>query len=79
MLPFAAGAYPGMLGAFIILAFEDPVTSPEIVYIEGATGDQFLEGVEARPYNLQFNGLRAVGLDPAASVRMIEEAARDLR
>ena len=79
VLPFAAGAYPGMVGAFIILAFDDPLTSPDIVYVEGATGDQFLEGADARPYSLQFNGLRAVGLDPAASARMIAEAARDLR
>jgi transcriptional regulator with XRE-family HTH domain len=79
VLPFEAGAYPGMLGAFIILTFDDPVTSPDIVYIEGATADQFLEGADARPYSLQFNGLRAVGLDPAASARMIGQAARDLR
>src|SRR5438552_3545666 len=59
VLPFEAGAYPGMLGTFVILSFDDPVMSPDIVYVEGATGDQFLEGAEARPYSLQFNGLRA--------------------
>jgi transcriptional regulator with XRE-family HTH domain len=79
VLPFEGGAYPGMLGAFIILAFDDPLASPDIVYVEGATGDQFLEGADARPYSLQFNGLRAVGLDPAASVKMIADAARALR
>jgi transcriptional regulator with XRE-family HTH domain len=80
VLPYEAGAYPGMLGAFTILSFEDPLTSPDVVYIEGVNGgDQFLEAIDTRPYSLQFNGLRAVGLDPATSAKMIAAAARDLR
>ncbi|MGC9666907.1 helix-turn-helix domain-containing protein [Planosporangium sp. 12N6] len=76
VLPFAAGGHAGMLGAFTILSFED---DPDVVYIEGATGDQFLEGDAARPYTLHFNGLRAAGLHPDESIRLIEEAAKALR
>ncbi|GAA1802146.1 helix-turn-helix transcriptional regulator [Planosporangium flavigriseum] len=76
VLPFAAGGHAGMLGAFTILSF---ASDPEVVYVEGATADQFLEGDSARPYTLHFNGLRAAGLHPDESIRLIEEAARVLR
>ncbi|HEV7897008.1 MAG TPA: helix-turn-helix transcriptional regulator [Planosporangium sp.] len=76
VVPFATGGYPGMVGAFRILTFED---DPDVVYVEGVTGEQFLEGDAVGRYTAHFNGLRAAGLHLDESIRLIEEAAKALR
>jgi transcriptional regulator with XRE-family HTH domain len=42
ILPFGAGAHPGMVGAFSILRFAD-VELPDVVYIEHLTNAQYLD------------------------------------
>jgi transcriptional regulator with XRE-family HTH domain len=37
IVPFSAGAHPGLLGPFILLGFEDP--GEDLLFLEGATGD----------------------------------------
>lgn len=76
VVPYGAGAYPGMVSAFTLLSFDG---DPDVVYIEGHSGDQFLEGEATRQYTLHLNGLRAAGLNPNESIRMIEDAAKALR
>jgi transcriptional regulator with XRE-family HTH domain len=76
IVPLDAGAYPGMVGAFTILRFADSITAPDVVSIEVPTGNVFIEAEDAAWYHAAFNGLRAQGLSPAASVQMIEDAAR---
>jgi transcriptional regulator with XRE-family HTH domain len=70
VIPFGAGAHPGMEGSFVILDFPDD-DDPSIVYIESAAGGLFLEEVgEIRRYKLMLEHLRAAasGLDATAAL-----------
>lgn len=75
IVPLDAGAYPGMVGAFTILRFADSTAAPDVVSIEVPTGNVFIEAEDAAWYHRAFDGLRAQGLSPADSVRMIKSAA----
>jgi transcriptional regulator with XRE-family HTH domain len=70
VIPFGAGAHPGMDGSFVILGFPDG-EDPSIVYTESAAGGLFLEeDAELRRYILMFEHLRAAasGLDATAAL-----------
>lgn len=70
VIPYGAGAHPGMDGSFVILDFPDP-DDPSIVYAESAAGGLFLEeNAEIRRYILMFEHLRAAasGLDATAAL-----------
>lgn len=78
VLPFGAGAHPGMAGAFTLLDFENPV-DPELVYVEGVAGDSLIEGHhEIRRFGVIFDQLRAIALSPRDSAAMIVEVTREL-
>lgn len=75
ILPFDAGAHPGMAGSFTILDFPDP-TDPELVYVEGISGDALIEGhTEIRRFGVMFDQLRAMALSPRDSAVLIADAA----
>jgi Domain of unknown function (DUF5753) len=77
VLPFAAGAHAATSGPFVIMKFPE---APDlgVVYLEGQTGGIYLESTdEVARYTLVFEHLRATALSPAATVRLIEEVARD--
>jgi hypothetical protein len=44
VLPFRAGAHPGLLGAFTILEFDDP-EDPAVAYIESYAGARYSDQV----------------------------------
>jgi Domain of unknown function (DUF5753) len=70
VIPYGAGAHPGMDGSFVILGFPD-ADDPSIVYSESAAGGLFLEeDAEIRRYILMFEHLRAAasGLDATATL-----------
>lgn len=70
IIPFGAGAHPGMVGSFVILDFPD-ASDQSIVYIESAAGGLFLEeDGEIGRYTLMFEHLRAAasGLDATAAL-----------
>ncbi|MFF2551738.1 helix-turn-helix domain-containing protein [Nocardia sp. NPDC058058] len=78
ILPFDAGAHPGMLGSFTLLDFPDPA-DPELVYVEGIASDELIEGhPEVRRYGVMFDQLRAMALSPRDSTNMIEQAIEDM-
>ncbi|MEU0544205.1 helix-turn-helix transcriptional regulator [Nocardia sp. NPDC005978] len=78
ILPFDAGAHPGMLGSFTLLDFPDPA-DPELVYVEGIASDELIEGhPEVRRYGVMFDQLRAMALSPRDSIAMIEESRDEL-
>ncbi|BDU07661.1 helix-turn-helix transcriptional regulator [Nocardia cyriacigeorgica] len=78
ILPFDAGAHPGMAGAFTLLDFHDPA-DPELVYVEGIAGDALIEGHnEIRRFGVIFDQLRAMALSPRDSAALISEAASEL-
>ncbi len=70
VIPFGAGAHPGMDGSFVILDFPDG-DDQRIVYIESGAGGLFLEeAAEINRYILMFEHLRAAasGLDATAAL-----------
>ncbi|MEV6429642.1 helix-turn-helix transcriptional regulator [Nocardia sp. NPDC051463] len=79
ILPFGAGAHPGMAGSFTLLDFPNPA-DPELVYVEGIAGDELIEGhTEIRRFGVIFDQLRAMALSPRDSVALINEAAAHIR
>jgi transcriptional regulator with XRE-family HTH domain len=77
ILPFTAGAHPGMVGSFTVIKFaaED---DPDVVYVEGVTGDIFTESEDARWYNVVFEHLLANALSPSTSRERIHRAFEEL-
>ena len=73
IIPFAAGAHPGMPGSFVVMSFPEP-TDPDIIYLDSMGGDLFLERSEdVERFTTVFEHLRATALSPADTVRMLEE------
>jgi transcriptional regulator with XRE-family HTH domain len=78
VIPYAAGAHPGMQGSFILLDFPDPA-DPSLIYMESLAGDLFLENsTEIRRYIQNFDHLRAAALRPDETVALLTEAADKL-
>ena len=78
LLPFDGGAYPGMLGTFTILRFSS--TDPDIVYVEGKTGDVYEETEEqVRPYWQIFDSLRAAALSPVDTLDALRERLNEVK
>jgi hypothetical protein len=77
VLSFTVGAHAATSGPFVIMKFPE---APDlgVVYLEGQTGGIYLESAdEVARYTLVFEHLRASALSTAATVRLIEEVARD--
>jgi transcriptional regulator with XRE-family HTH domain len=71
IMPFVAGAHPGMNGPFVILDFHAS-TDPPMVYLETATDGLYLdEPADVERYTLRFNHLVARALGPDESRTMI--------
>jgi transcriptional regulator with XRE-family HTH domain len=78
ILPFSAGAHPGMDGEFTILSYRDQA-DPDVVFLEATGGDAYIENaVVTRRYNLMFDHLRAAALHPAESVRTLGDVEQHL-
>jgi transcriptional regulator with XRE-family HTH domain len=78
VIPYDAGAHPGMPGSFIVLEFPDPADQ-SLVYIESLAGDLFLEDEkEIRRYILIFEHLRAAGMRPDETVALLAAMAEEL-
>lgn len=83
VVPFGAGAHPGMEGPFLILGFPEQA-DPDVVYVDSTTSGVYLEmPADVRRYSLMFDHLRAAALKPDDSVDLIarfaSEAARSPR
>ncbi|HJQ48587.1 MAG TPA: helix-turn-helix transcriptional regulator [Amycolatopsis sp.] len=75
VVPFAAGAHPGMEGPFLILGFPEPA-DPDVVYVDNTSGGFFLElPPDVERYSLMFDHLRAAALKPDDSLGVIAAAA----
>ncbi len=78
VIPFDAGAHPGMPGSFIFLEFRDE-GDPELVYVDAQAGDMFLESEDdLRRYRTMFDHLRASALSPARSADLITSVREGL-
>jgi transcriptional regulator with XRE-family HTH domain len=74
VIPFAAGAHPGMGRPFVILVFSD-VIDTDVVYLEDLASALYVEdAAEVARYNMFFNHLRATALsfdDSRALIRSV--------
>lgn len=78
VIPFDAGAHPGMPGSFVVIQFAEPPAS-DVVHVDSMAGDLFLEDdAHVRRYSLMFEYLRAVALSPDASHALIVAVAEEL-
>jgi transcriptional regulator with XRE-family HTH domain len=76
ILPYVAGAAPGMESEFVILTFPDP-EDPPVAYAEGLFGDVYLESKEeVDRFELAWTLLAKQALSPAESMSMIRAAAK---
>lgn len=70
MLPFAAGAHPGMEGAFAIVTLPD--LAHDVGYVEGPAGSIYLEEQDdVRRCIMRFAVLSSRALSPAESAKLI--------
>ncbi|MEV0683628.1 helix-turn-helix transcriptional regulator [Nocardia sp. NPDC050378] len=78
VLPFEAGAHPGMAGSFTLLDFRNPV-DPELVYVESMSVHDLVEGhSEIRRFGVIFDQLRAMALSPRDSAALIQRARDEI-
>jgi transcriptional regulator with XRE-family HTH domain len=78
VIPFDAGAHPGMPGSFVNMEFRDE-GDPDLVYVDTLAGDIFLEAEDdLRRYRSMFDHLRAAALSPTRSGEMITSVKEGL-
>ena len=71
VIPFSAGAYPGMPGSFVLMDFPNPAY-PDVVHVDTMAGDLFLEKeADLRRYRLLSEHLRAVASSPEQSTSLL--------
>ncbi|MGX6605131.1 helix-turn-helix domain-containing protein [Micromonosporaceae bacterium Da 78-11] len=76
VVPFGAGAHPGMPGSFVVMDFADPFDAP-LVYTDGIAGDAFLETEEdVARFARTFDFVTQVALNQAQSKKLIQEAVK---
>jgi transcriptional regulator with XRE-family HTH domain len=76
VLPFAAGAHPGVDGSFTVLEFADP-SNPRIVYLDRMTDSKYLDGLrDVAAYRHAHEQLRASALSVSDSREMISSLLR---
>lgn len=79
VLPFDAGAYPGMGWPFVILAFPQ-AADPKVVMVENSTGELYLEGEqETERFTSSFDHLRAAALSPHKTLAMLKSTVGALK
>jgi hypothetical protein len=75
VVPYGAGAHPGLAGSFLLLEFAGPA-EPDIACIQTVGGHLYLDDPgDVLPYATAFDHLRAVALSPGATREMLREAA----
>jgi transcriptional regulator with XRE-family HTH domain len=78
VVPFEAGAQPGLDNTFMLLEFDGPGQSP-VVFVENLAGNLYLEReAEIQRYREVLEHLRACALSPNNSIKYIEEAIKAL-
>ena len=79
VLPFAAGAHPGVDGSFTVLEFADP-SNPRIIYLDRMTNSEYIDGLrDVAAYRHAHERLRASALSVSDSREMINSLLRELR
>jgi transcriptional regulator with XRE-family HTH domain len=79
VVPFSAGAHPGLRGPFVVLEFAE-AGDDDLVFLEHATGDTTTRDnpEETGPYLEVFYALERVALSEDDSVALIDEVMKEL-
>ena len=78
VIPFGAGAHPGMGRPFVILGFPERIDT-DVVYLEDLTSAFYLEDIEqVDRYNVFFNHLRATALSFEDSAALVTSVLKEL-
>ena len=78
VVPFEAGAHPGLDNTFLLLEFDSSI-QPPVVFVENLAGNFYLErDAEIQRYREVLEHLRACALSPANSINYIQAIRRDL-
>jgi transcriptional regulator with XRE-family HTH domain len=78
VLPFAAGAHPGVDGSFTVLEFSDP-SNPRIVYLDRMTNSEYLDSLrDVAAYRHAHERLRTSALSPIDSRGLIKGLLKEL-
>ena len=73
VVPFEAGAHPGLNNAFTLLEFDDP-DQPPIVFVENLAGNLFLESdAELDRYREALEHLKEYALSPTKSAHWVKQ------
>ena len=72
VIPFATGAHPGLDSNFSLLEFGGDSVVNDVVYVEGAVGNIYLENsADLEKYGKIFSRLQSIALNPEDSVAMV--------
>jgi transcriptional regulator with XRE-family HTH domain len=79
VLPFSAGAYPGLNGSFVIQEFPDPADA-DVLYQEGPQGEEISSDDPEliSHYREIFEELRHLSLGPQGSLNFLDQLAKEL-
>ncbi|MEV0618609.1 helix-turn-helix transcriptional regulator [Nonomuraea sp. NPDC050404] len=78
VIPYDAGAHPGMPGSFCILQYEPG--NPDLIYAEGIATDMFLEEEsDIVRYTMAFEHLRAIAASPETTGHLLAAAVDELK
>jgi transcriptional regulator with XRE-family HTH domain len=78
VLPFEAGAHPGVDGSFTVLEFSDP-SEPRIVYLDRMTDSEYLDGLrDVAAYRHAHERLRTSALSLSDSHEIISALLKEL-
>ncbi|MFL6054216.1 MAG: Scr1 family TA system antitoxin-like transcriptional regulator [Actinoallomurus sp.] len=76
IVPSSTGAYPGLMGAFTILGFDD---GPDLVYTEGHVGGQLIaDWATVREYTLRYDLIRGAAISADDSLKLLYEVLESL-
>jgi transcriptional regulator with XRE-family HTH domain len=76
ILPLDIGAHPGLQSNFAILEFDDRPMINDVIYVEGAVGNIYLEAAaDLERYKRMFSRLQSMALDPESSIALVARIA----
>jgi len=80
VVPFSAGAHPGLRGPFVVLEFPDP-EDDDVLYLENSAGDMIRreEPDQVLPYREVFEQLRGISFGPEGSAEYLRQVADGMR
>jgi transcriptional regulator with XRE-family HTH domain len=79
LLPFEAGAHPGMKGAFIMLRFPDSEEEMDLVYVENERGGMYLERpADLIRYGDVFGSLQTLSLSAEKTRSQLTRLVKEL-